>query len=119
MTDIGDDVKTPFKLATMVDTMSWNDESDLLVAIADGKLITWYNPHVVQVDQTLLNRSKDEQEGVLFGKHSSIISFFGSHLKLRRADGALMTASVRLTQSSLTNLSRKGNGRKQFDCVVS
>ena len=94
MTDIGDDVKTPFKLATMVDTMAWNDGSDLLVAIADGKLITWYNPHVVQVDQTLLNRSKDEQEGVLFGKHSNIISFFGSHLKVRRADGALMTASV-------------------------
>ena len=31
MTDIGDDVKTPFKLATK-DTMSWNDESDLWVA---------------------------------------------------------------------------------------
>ena len=94
MTDIGNDVKVPFKLATMVDTMAWNDESDLLVAIADGKLITWYNPHVVRVDQTLLSRSKDEQEGVLFGKHATITSFFGSHLKVRRADGASMTASV-------------------------
>ena len=79
-----------------------------------------HNPHVVQVDQTLLNRSKDEQEGVLFGKHSSIISFFGSYLKVRRADGALMTASVSTpTQSSLTNLSQKRQWRKQFDCVVS
>jgi intraflagellar transport protein 80 len=108
MTDIGDTVKIPFKLATMVDTIAWNDESDLLVAIADGKLTTWYNPHVVEVDQTLLSRSKDEQEGVLFGKQATIVSFFGSHLKVRRADGALMTASVLPYPIELNKFVKKG-----------
>ena len=38
----------------MVDTISWNDQADILVALADGKLVTWYHPAVVYVDRDLL-----------------------------------------------------------------
>ena len=31
-----------YKLQTQVDTMIWNDTSDMLCAIADGRLVVWY-----------------------------------------------------------------------------
>ena len=45
---------TKFKLHTQVDSMIWNDKSDMLTAIADCRLLTWYYPNVVYVDRELL-----------------------------------------------------------------
>ena len=81
----------PAKLHTMVDTMAWNDEADVLVALADSKLITWYHPATVFIDSDLLPETRTEQDGTRFGKLSTIASFLGTQIKIRRADGALLT----------------------------
>jgi intraflagellar transport protein 80 len=67
------------KLNTMVDTFMWNDSSDMLCAIADGKLNVWYYPNVVYVDKDLLDMSKSSRDvSVEVGKMSVIDSFTGS-----------------------------------------
>ena len=42
------------KLSSMVDSFAWNDISDVLVALSDGKLVTWAYPNVAFVDPDLL-----------------------------------------------------------------
>jgi len=84
----------PFKLHTMVDTVAWNDHADILVALADSKLITWYHPAVVYVDRDLLPATRVEKDGTMFGKLASITSFLGSRIKVRRADGAHLTSMI-------------------------
>lgn len=84
----------PYKLHTQVDSMAWNDASDMLLAIADSKVRSWYFPTAIFVDRDLLDLSTDEIDGHEFGKIPEIISFFGSRAQVRRADGAVLTASV-------------------------
>eukprot|EP00939_MAST-03C_sp_MAST-3C-sp1_P001027 g1027.t1 len=82
------------KIATMVDTSEWNDASDTLAAVADGKLVTWIYPQAVYVDRDLFDKGKFSHDGVAFGKHPYISSFFGPRVTVRRVDGALVTTSV-------------------------
>jgi intraflagellar transport protein 80 len=89
-----DTLGAPFKLHTMVDTISWNDHADILVALADSKLVTWYHPAVVYVDRDLLPATRVERDGTMFGKLASITSFLGSRIKVRRADGAHLTTMI-------------------------
>lgn len=42
------------KLSSMVDSFMWNDSSDMLLAIADSKLVLWYYPTIVFEDRDLL-----------------------------------------------------------------
>jgi intraflagellar transport protein 80 len=82
------------KLATQVDTCCWNDQSDLLAAIADSRLTVYYYPHALYVDKDLLPLTQETQDGSEFGKLPSIQTFFGNSITVRRADGALLTSSV-------------------------
>lgn len=35
------------KISSMVDCALWHDSTDMLVAIADSKVVVWYYPNVV------------------------------------------------------------------------
>jgi intraflagellar transport protein 80 len=82
------------KLQTQVDSVCWNDKSDVLAALSDGKLITWYYPSVLYVDRDLLPLTTVVKDGSEFGKIPTILGFFGTRVNVRKADGAQMTASV-------------------------
>lgn len=85
------------KIATMVSSMMWNDITETLVALSDGRLVTWYYPSVVFVDRELLakTRSAKEDAGEEFGRNDQITDFFGTRVGVRRGqDGALLTFSV-------------------------
>ena len=49
-------------LAAQVDSVLWNDGTDMLVALADGKLLVWYYPNVVNVDHDLIEKTKHIQD---------------------------------------------------------
>ena len=83
-----------FKLCTQVDSACWNDQSEQLVAIADGKLVTWSYPGIAFVDRSLLSFTMTSKDGTDYMKMPQISSFNGSRVNVRRADGALLTASV-------------------------
>jgi len=84
-----------YKLQTQVDTMMWNDTSDMLCAIADGRLFVWYYPNVVFVDRDLLPSTTSIKEmGEVFGQVPQLSAFSGNRASVRKADGALVYTAV-------------------------
>mmetsp|Transcript_45447 Transcript_45447/g.72922 ORF Transcript_45447/g.72922 Transcript_45447/m.72922 type:complete len:761 (-) Transcript_45447:178-2460(-) len=82
-----------YKLATMVDSVQWNDTTDMLAAMIDQRLVVWYYPNVVYVDRDLLPVTKHVKDGG-FGKAPQLTYFNGARCTVRRIDGALISASV-------------------------
>ncbi|KAI9103258.1 WD40-repeat-containing domain protein [Phlyctochytrium arcticum] len=81
------------KLGTMVETFSWNSDNDLLVAMMDYKLVVWYYPNAIFVDEDIVPLTRFEKDGSTFGKNAQIVNFIGTQCTIRRADGALVTVS--------------------------
>ncbi|KAJ0407537.1 hypothetical protein P43SY_006855 [Pythium insidiosum] len=86
--------KGSHKFLAQVDTAAWNDSSEILIAIADAKLVMWSYPNMVHVDKTLLPDVMETRDGTDFLKMSSITSFVGSNVTVRRADGTVLLAHV-------------------------
>jgi intraflagellar transport protein 80 len=108
----------PFKLATQVDTAAWNEGTDILAAIVDGKMVFWYYPAVVHIDRDLVPLTKSDSvhgaggaggiglggaaQGAgdaaggagNFGKSAVITSFVDTRVLVRRADGSVQSASM-------------------------
>lgn len=82
------------KLRAMVDSAVWNDKSEMLVAVADSRLVIWAYPGVVWTDTDLLEETVTTKDGEEFGKLPTIVSFHNSQVYVRRADGPLLTAAV-------------------------
>eukprot|EP00752_Nemacystus_decipiens_P011443 g10162.t1 len=51
-----------------VESAAWSDKSDVLTAIADGRLITWYYPNAVAIDRDLLGLASTSRDAAEFGK---------------------------------------------------
>lgn len=51
-----------------VESAAWNDKSNVLVAIADARLVTWYYPNAVFVDRDLLGLASTSRDAAEFGK---------------------------------------------------
>ena len=64
---------TPRKLHTMVDAMAWGDRSEMLVAVGDSQLVSWYYPQTIFVDRDLLSRVCVTKEAAEFGKSAQIV----------------------------------------------
>lgn len=47
---------------TMITTMAWNDNTNMLAAFQDGKFIVWYYPSAVYVDQDILPKTLLEKD---------------------------------------------------------
>eukprot|EP01062_Namystynia_karyoxenos_P073527 TRINITY_DN70329_c0_g1_i1.p1 TRINITY_DN70329_c0_g1~~TRINITY_DN70329_c0_g1_i1.p1 ORF type:complete len:771 (+),score=329.83 TRINITY_DN70329_c0_g1_i1:99-2411(+) len=102
------------KLATMVSSVHWNSVSEVLVAIADGRLVVWYYPSVVFVDRDLLPKTKSASEegqvSLEFGKNDQITDFCGTRISIRRGkDGAMLTFSCSPFPNLLFNNIRQSN----------
>ncbi|KAH3805353.1 hypothetical protein DPMN_133655 [Dreissena polymorpha] len=41
----------------MIMSLAWNDNTNMLAALADGKFTAWYYPSAVYVDRDLLPRT--------------------------------------------------------------
>ena len=50
-------------LGSMVTTMRWNDQANILATLQDGKFSVWYHPAVVYTDQDLLRKTQLQKEG--------------------------------------------------------
>lgn len=82
------------KICNMVDSFCWNDENDMLSAIADSKHITWFYPNAIYVDRDLMLKSKQIKECLDVGKLAMMSSFTGTLCTVRRLDGGLATLQV-------------------------
>jgi len=50
---------------TMVQSLAWNDENNMLAVLTDGKLIIYYYPNVAYIDRYLLPRTIYERAAAL------------------------------------------------------
>jgi intraflagellar transport protein 80 len=51
------------KMGTMIDTFAWNDEIDMIAAMADGKFVVWYYPNAIFIDQDIAHMTRFERDG--------------------------------------------------------
>lgn len=78
----------------MTDSFIWNDKSDILVALSDERIHTWYYPNAVYIDrdlQSLIKTSKVAlifKENSEFGRHAQLINYSDTLVTIRRKDGA-------------------------------
>jgi len=82
------------KISNMVDSFSWNDNNDMLTALSDGKLKTWFYPNAVYVDRDLMNKAMSQKEASDIGKLGAITQFNGNIVTVRRLDGSLATLGI-------------------------
>jgi intraflagellar transport protein 80 len=62
----------------MVDSFQWNDGNDMLAALADGKLKTWFYPNVIYVDKDLTDKTMSVKEANDIGKMAQLTQFNGN-----------------------------------------
>eukprot|EP01016_Furgasonia_blochmanni_P034705 TRINITY_DN3774_c0_g2_i1.p1 TRINITY_DN3774_c0_g2~~TRINITY_DN3774_c0_g2_i1.p1 ORF type:complete len:779 (-),score=217.27 TRINITY_DN3774_c0_g2_i1:42-2378(-) len=86
--------KDPIKLCSMTYSFLWNDKNDILAAISDGRLITWYYPNAIYVDKDLMDLCKTVKEAAEIGRMSQMITLSPSQVILRRKDGGLITLAI-------------------------
>uniref|UniRef100_U3JF83 Intraflagellar transport 80 n=1 Tax=Ficedula albicollis TaxID=59894 RepID=U3JF83_FICAL len=78
------------KIGTMVQSLAWNDTSNILCGIQDSRFTVWYYPNTVYVDKDLLPKTLYEKDASEFSKSPQIVSFVGNQVTIRRADGSLV-----------------------------
>lgn len=86
--------QAPGKLGSMVLSLKWNSEANMLTALQDMRLTVYLYPTVIFVDKSLLGRTMIERDASEFGKRPTLINFVGNHISIRRADGSLITTAV-------------------------
>ncbi|XP_041351349.1 intraflagellar transport protein 80 homolog [Gigantopelta aegis] len=82
------------KLGTMIQCVAWNDTTNMLSAMTDGKLMVWYYPNAAWVDRDLLMKTLIEKDTSEFGKNPQLCGFVGNHLILRRAEGSRVSTLI-------------------------
>ncbi|KAM9279413.1 intraflagellar transport protein 80 homolog isoform 2-T2 [Morus bassanus] len=82
------------KIGTMVQTLAWNDTSNILCGIQDTRFTVWYYPNTVYVDKDLLPKTLYEKDASEFSKNPQIVSFVGNQVTIRRADGSLIHLNI-------------------------
>lgn len=96
------------KLHSHVESFAFNDETDMLVALADGRLRSWYFPQVCFVDMDLLPLTESSSDAAEFGHGAQILAFSGNRIVLRKVDGSVLFTGSPLDVSLLYEYARAG-----------
>jgi intraflagellar transport protein 80 len=99
---------TTHKLHPHVESFAFNDETDVLVGLADGRLKTWYHPASAFVDKDLLPLSTVTSEASEFGRDARIAGYSGNRVTIRKVDGTVVSAATPVDISLLYELARGG-----------
>lgn len=82
------------KISNMVDSFMWNDNNDMLTALTDGKLKTWFYPNAVYVDKDIMNMATQIKEANEIGKLATITQFNTNNVTIRRLDGSMAAIGI-------------------------
>ena len=82
------------KLASMVQSLQWNESVNMLCGLCDSNVLVWFYPPVVFVDQGILPVTLYQKEYNELGKNPLISSYIGNSLHVSREDGSLMSLSI-------------------------
>jgi len=97
-----------YKLTSHVESYMFNDETDVLVALADGRLNVIYQPAIAFFDKELLEMTISSSDASEFGRNAQLISYTGNRISIRKMDGSLMYTSTPVDIPLLYELMRGG-----------
>jgi hypothetical protein len=97
-----------FKLQVHVECFEFNDETDVLVGICDGRIKAWYAPMIPFVDKDLLPLTVVNVDGTECGRNAQIVSYSGCRISIRKVDGSIIFASTPVDIDLLYELARAG-----------
>ncbi|GLG95764.1 F-box-like/WD repeat-containing protein ebi [Gryllus bimaculatus] len=89
------------KLGSMIQSLCWNSDTNMLAAVQDMNLTVWYYPNVLYVDKRLLKKTLLIKDASEYGKNPMIVSFVGNHIGIRRVDGSLVNSAISPFQAVL------------------
>ena len=99
------------KLHSHVESALFNDETDVLVGLADGRLKVWYQPAVAFVDRDLLPLTSALGEATSqseYGRGAVVQAHTGSRVTVRKADGSVTFSATSLDVPLLYEYCRAG-----------
>nr|XP_019944246.1 PREDICTED: intraflagellar transport protein 80 homolog [Paralichthys olivaceus] len=82
------------KIGSMVHSMAWNDNANILCGIEDNQFKVWYYPSVVFTDKDLLPKTLYTKDSSEFSRGPRILSYVGTKVTLHQADGSLTYSAV-------------------------
>ena len=83
-----------FKTHSHVESFMFNDETDVLVGLADGRLNVWHSPGVPFIDKDLLPLTLTSVDANEYGRNAQIVAFTGNRISIRKVDGSLLFATI-------------------------
>ena len=97
-----------FKLHSHVESFLFNDETDVLVGLADGRLNIWHCPSVPFIDRDLLPLTLTSMDAAEYGRNAHIGAFTGNRVSIRKVDGSLLFTTISSDILLLYELARAG-----------
>lgn len=98
-----------YKLHAHVESFAFNDETNVLVGLADGTLKYWYHPDVAFIDKDLLpHTTVPASEGSEFGRNANILAYTGNRISIRKVDGSIIFTATKPDIPLLYELTRGG-----------
>ncbi len=97
-----------FKLHAHVESFAFNDDTNALVGLADGRLIFWYHPEVAFVDRDILQSVTSSVDGSEYGRNAQIVAYTGNRVSLRKIDGSIVYIGSSADLPLLDDLARFG-----------
>ena len=97
-----------YKLLAHVDSFVFNDETDVLVGLVDGRVHTWYQPSAAFVDRDLMPLTSTSTGGEDLGRSARITAYTGGRVAVRKSDGAMTFFATNADIDLLYRLVREG-----------
>ena len=82
------------KLASMVDSVAWNETCDALAALCDDALVTWSDANAYFVDTDLAEAGRVRDSTASLGRLPRIRAFEGARVTVQSGDGAFILVTV-------------------------
>lgn len=83
----GKNTQSPQKMSNNINDVAWSNASNILTAIQESSLITWYYPNAPYIDKDLLQLACELKE-MSFDKSATISCFCGNTVTVNSEDGS-------------------------------
>jgi intraflagellar transport protein 80 len=97
-----------YKLHAHVESFTFNDETDVLVGLSDGKLNVWYSPAVALLDKDLIPITTSSMDASEYGRNAQIVAYTGNRISVRKVDGSFLYTATSVDIPLLYELVRGG-----------
>ncbi|EGT54704.1 CBN-CHE-2 protein [Caenorhabditis brenneri] len=82
------------KIGSLVEQLVFNDVTNMLCGISEGKIAVWPLPNVAFLDRNLLQKTMIQKSIGNVGKFPQLANFAGNTITIRKSDGCLVPTGI-------------------------